>query len=75
MTQKSSVFIKIDNYRDVLDIADELKQQLLAVKESYKELEALREKESQELSHWKKHLQAIENQLHEVDQTLFEPEQ
>ncbi len=75
MAQKSSVFIKIDNYREVLDLADELKQQLLAVKESYKELEDIRTEEQKELDMWKKHLQDIERQLHEVDQTLFEPEQ
>ena len=75
MAQKSSVFIKIDNYREVLDLADELKQQLLAVRDSYKELESIRSEEQKELDMWKKHLHDIESQLHEVDQTLFEPEQ
>ncbi len=69
---KSSVFIKIDNYREVLDLIDELKQQLEGVQGTLDELTALREKEDQELIMWKKHLHAVHDNLATVDKTLFE---
>lgn len=75
MTQKSSVFIKIDNYREVLDLADELRQQLVSVQQSYDELQTIRAKEDEELALWKQNLDAIDRQLEQVDNTLFEPEQ
>lgn len=75
MTERSSVFIKIDNYRDVLDLADELKQQLSSVRNLYEQLEDMRDNEHKELQSWKQNLDAIEERLGEVDQTLFEPEQ
>jgi len=75
MEEKSPVFIKIDEYRTVLDTVDNLKKQVVEVKKTIEKINSLRLDEEQELNSWSEKITDIEKKLALVDKTLFEPEQ
>ena len=75
MEEKSPVFIKIDEYRTVLDTVDNLKKQVVEVKKTIEKINSLRQDEEQELLSWSEKIADIQAKLALVDKTLFEPEQ
>jgi hypothetical protein len=74
MEEKSPVFIKIDKYREVLDIVDVLKKQLSDVKSTLDHVNDLKSQEEQELAIWQSNIDEVEKKILFVDQTLFEPQ-
>lgn len=75
MTEKSSVFIKIDEYRKVLDTVDSLKKQIVTIRKTIDEINTLRDQEQAELSTWTEKVNDIEEKVLFIDTSLFEPEQ
>ncbi len=75
MTEKSSVFIKVDEYRKVLDTLDKLKKQVVDIKKTISSIEKLRADEEKELTSWSEKVNEIEQKILFVDSSLFEPEQ
>lgn len=75
MKEKSSVFIRIHEYRQVLDIVDNLKKQLVEVRDTLKEINDLRTQEEEDLQKWQSKIDEIEQHVLAVDQTLFEPDE
>ena len=74
MTDKSPVFIKIEEYRSVLDVLDELKKQVVDVRETMQEIDDIRAEEESNLQQWREKLNEVEKKILFVDQALFEPE-
>ncbi len=74
MTGKSPVFIKIEEYRQVLDVLDELKKQVVDVRETLQEIDDIRSEEEVDLNQWRNQLDEVEKKILFVDQALFEPE-
>ena len=75
MTEKSPVFIKIDEYRNVLDTVDTLKKQIVTIRKTIDDINKLREEEQDELTQWTERVDDIEQKILFVDNVLFEPEQ
>ena len=75
MTEKSPVFIKIDEYRKVLDTVDSLKKQIVTIRKTIDEINKLRDEEKDELTQWTERVDDIEQKILFVDNVLFEPEQ
>ena len=75
MTDKSPVFIKIDDYRKVLDSIDDLKKQISIIRKTIDDIHKVREEEQNELSSWSEKVDDIEQKILSVDKVLFEPEQ
>jgi len=75
MTEKSPVFIKIDDYRKVLDTIDSLKKQLVTIRKTVDDINKLRDEEQDELTQWTTRVDDIEQKIVFVDSVLFEPEQ
>ncbi len=67
------VFVKIDDYKEVLDIIEVIKNKLDKAKTLYAELTELRAEEEEELIEWKTTLDNISDKIFFIDKTLFEP--
>ena len=74
MKEKTPVFVKITEYRKVLDLVDNLKTKLGDVRSTIAEIKDLREQESDALNYWESNIDDIEKKVMFVDQTLFEPD-
>ena len=69
------VFVKIDDYKDVLDILSVIKNKLEDAKSLLHDIEDLKTKEDAEIESWKLSLGDVEDKVKFVNESLFEPEQ
>ena len=74
MEEKSPVFIKIDKYRQVLDVVDVLKKQVDEIRSTLQQIKRLKTQEEEEIRMWEANIAEVEKKILFVDQTLFEPE-
>lgn len=65
------VFVKIDEYKEVLDIIDVVKGKLAEAKETIEEIGQLKAKEDRELAAWSRNLAVVEQKILAVDKTVF----
>ena len=70
---EKNVFIRIDEYNDVLDIIALINAKVKEAKMLLEKINELKNQEDFELDVWKNSLDDIERKLKFVDQTLFEP--
>ena len=68
------VFVKIDEYKDILDVLDLIKDRLAEAKRTLADINELKNDEDAELELWSSTLNEIENKLDDIDRSLFEPE-
>ena len=74
MKGEAPVFVKIDDYKDVLDVLDLIKDRLGEAKRTLADINELKNDEDSELELWSSTLNDIEKKLGDIDRTLFEPE-
>ncbi len=67
------VFIKIDSYKEVLDIIDVIKIKIDKTKEIFGKINQLKAEEDEELMNWKNTIDIISDKIYFMDKTLFEP--
>ena len=68
------VFIKIDEYKDILDIIELLKLKVSQAQKTLEKIHSLKSQEDAELSSWQAGLGEIEHKIAEIDDSLYEPE-
>jgi hypothetical protein len=68
------IYVRIEEYRDVLDVVNMLKNKLDEAKTVLAKLNELKNEEDIELERWENGLAAVERKVQFVDKTLFEPE-
>ena len=71
--KETPVFVKIDKYRDILDVVDVIKHKLEEARETVAHIVALKKEEDMELAAWSDNLSDIDHKLRMIDKTLFEP--
>ena len=71
---EAPVFVKIDDYKDILDVLDLIKDRLAEAKRTLADLNELKNDEDAELELWSGTLNEIEKKLEDIDRSLFEPE-
>jgi hypothetical protein len=74
MMKKGPVFIKIDEYKEIIDTISLIKAKINESKNLIKQINDLKNEEDNELEVWSNELDEIERKIHYVDKTLFEPE-
>ncbi|HII72258.1 TPA: hypothetical protein HA265_05890 [Candidatus Woesearchaeota archaeon] len=74
MDRQAPVFVKVEDYKDVLDILDLVKNKINDAKETIHEINDLKNQEDNELQAWANEIYEIEKSVEYIDQTLFEPE-
>ena len=72
--EKMPVFIKIDEYEDVVNTVATIKNRIEAAKTTLAKINQLKQEEDAQLQSWKTALTEIETRLSNVDHLLQEPE-
>ena len=73
MEEKAPVFVKIDEYKDVMDVMSLMREKLRQAKFLLDKIAELKAQEDSELSTWAKELEEVENRVASIDKTLLEP--
>ena len=73
-TGEAPVFVKMDDYKDILDVLDLIKDRLGEAKRTLADINELKNDEDAELELWSSTLNEIEKKLEDINRTLFEPE-
>jgi len=68
------VFVKIDEYKDVLDILTLAKEKLELAKNSLAKVKELNDRRGREIEGWENIIKNAEDRIDDVDHTLLEPE-
>lgn len=73
MHKDKNVFVKIDEYNDILDIIALINEKVREARLILGKIDDLKNQEDLELDAWKSSLDDVERKLKYIDQTLFEP--
>ena len=68
---KSATFVKIDDYRKVLEVVDKLKEQIANARVSFDKVNDLRHQEEELISEWQTHIDHVEERVVDLDKTIF----
>ena len=71
---KAPVFIKIDEYRQVMTVLAQTKDKIQQARQLLDKLTEIKNQEDTELANWSKELEDVEQKVNEVDKALVEPE-
>jgi len=67
------VFIKVEEYKDVLDIVDLLQEKVKEARAVLQKIHELKAEEESELELWNNTLNDVEARLDFIDKSMFEP--
>jgi len=70
INESNPVFVKIDKYKDILNIVEVVNKKVTGVKQLLAELEELKDKEAEELVSWKNNLDQITHKLEIMQEEL-----
>ncbi len=73
--EKMPVFVKLDEYKEVVQILEETKEKLAKARELLSKIEELKRQEDSELESWSIELSEAEERIEDVDKILLKPEQ
>ena len=71
---EKSVFVRIDEYKEVIELFTQLKEKLGKAKETIAKVAELKSEEQVEIELWNNSLAEIEKKMAYIDQTLTETE-
>lgn len=71
--EKAPVFVKIDEYKDIMDIMSIMREKIRQAKMLLDKIAELKSQEDAELSTWAKELEDVETRVSTIDRTLSEP--
>lgn len=72
--QEMPVFVRIEEYKDVLDVVELIKNKIEQANNVLGKINELKNEEDAELEIWKTNLEEIEKKIDEIDSSLIEPE-
>lgn len=75
MDETMPVFVRIEDYNEVLDVMNMVKSKIKEAKETLGKINELKNAEDSEVELWKTNLEEVERKVDFVDKTLFEPSQ
>lgn len=74
MKANMPLFIRIEEYKDVLDTMNLLKRKIEEAKSTIDKIQALQMDEAREIEEWKSNIDDVEQKVDFIDNTLFDPE-
>lgn len=74
MDSKAPVFVKIDDYKDIVDLLALIKDRLKQAKYLLDKVKEIKDQEDAEITAWFKELDDVDQRINDVDRALFEPE-
>jgi hypothetical protein len=73
MDELAPVFVKISDYKEILDIIDVIKSKISSTKETLQRIKDLKNEEDEEILSWSKNLDEISNKIAFIDKAMFQP--
>ncbi|MBI2102797.1 hypothetical protein HYT55_03080 [Candidatus Woesearchaeota archaeon] len=73
--ERMPVFVKIDEYNDVLAVVKSIRKKLDEAKETLLKVSDLKNEEDHQLEMWQNSLAELEKKMEFIDHSLNEPEQ
>lgn len=73
MVEEMPVFVKIDEYKDVLDVMNMIKNKIEEAEDTLNKINELKNEEDAELELWRTGLEEVKRKVEFVDKALFEP--
>jgi predicted nucleic acid-binding Zn-ribbon protein len=67
---KSSVFVRIDRYREVHDVISQVKSKVDEAQQVLKKVKELKTQEDDEISSWNDELESVERKVSEISEAL-----
>ena len=67
---KSSVFVKIDRYREIYDVIRQIKSKLDEAKQLLRKIKELKSQEDAELASWQNELETVEQKLSTITEAM-----
>jgi predicted nucleic acid-binding Zn-ribbon protein len=74
MRENAPVFVRIEDYKQMLDVIEMIKKNLAQAKQMLAELNQLKEQEASEIQSWSGELDRIESKINDIDKLMFEPD-
>lgn len=75
MEQRMPVFVKVDEYDDVLALVRAIRKKLDEAKETLLKVNDLKNEEDHQIEQWQSTLAEIEKKIDFIDHSINEPEQ
>ena len=72
--KEMEVFVKIDDYKDIVDIINLTRAKLKQAKFIIGKIEDLKKREDEAIAKWIESLAEVEEKVNFVDESLFEPQ-
>jgi len=73
MVEGMPVFIKVEEYKDILDIIDLTQEKVKEARALLEKINELKAEEDAELEAWNNSINEVDQKLDFVDRSLFEP--
>ncbi|MAE13885.1 hypothetical protein CMO92_04935 [Candidatus Woesearchaeota archaeon] len=70
---EAPIYVKIDEYKEVLDMMDVIKGKLDKCHDLFDKLHELKQREDHELTEWKRGLDQVTHRVVAIDKSLFQP--
>ncbi len=70
--ERKPLFVKIDDYKDVVDIMTLIKKKLNDAKGILSSINDIKSQEDSEIEQWNSNVEDIENKVEYIDKNLFE---
>lgn len=67
------IFVKIDEYRDILDVIDLIKVKVREADAIITRINEMKKEEDLELAEWRREIGEVEKKISFIDKTLFNP--
>ena len=74
MDKNLPVFVKINDYKEVLNVVDVMKQKLKETNRTLDKIKELKAEEDREIAEWEKNVTEISRRLSFIDSAFFENE-
>lgn len=74
MRDKAPVFVKINDYKDIVDILALIKDRIGQAKTLLDKINELKKQEEEELDAWSREIEEVASRVDEVDTILLKPE-
>ncbi|MBC8495457.1 hypothetical protein H8D36_04850 [archaeon] len=71
----NQIFVKIDEYNEVLNIVKIVKEKIVRAKETIGKISELKAEEDKEIESWTKNLEGVTANVAEIEKTLSETKQ
>ena len=68
------VYVKIEEYKDALDLLNEIKNKIREARQTLDDINRLKNEEDAELEIWQTSVEEVERKIDFIDKIMFEPE-